>query len=202
VLKRLFDVVVSTVLLVALFPVLLAVAALVARRIGRPVLFRQERPGRHGRPFVMVKFRTMRDAVDAQGLPLPDADRMTTFGTALRASSLDELPELWNVLRGDMSLVGPRPLLMEYLPLYSPLQRRRHDVRPGITGWAQVNGRNAVSWDERFRHDIWYVDHRSFLLDLKILLLTVSRVLRGGEVAQPGHVTMPRFTGNADIPHD
>lgn len=197
-----FDLVVATVLLVLLSPVLLAVALLVAVRIGRPVFFRQQRPGLHERPFEMVKFRTMRDAVDANGQPLPDADRMTTFGTALRATSLDELPELWNVLRGDMSLVGPRPLLMEYLPLYSPLQRRRHDVRPGITGWAQINGRNAVSWDDRFRHDVWYVDHQSFLLDLKILFLTASRVVRGGDVAQPGHVTMPKFTGNSLSPDD
>lgn len=196
-LKRLFDVLMSALLLLITAPVMLAVAVLVAVRIGRPVLFRQVRPGLHGRPFEMVKFRTMRNAVDANGQPLPDAERMTTFGAALRATSLDELPELWNVLRGEMSLVGPRPLLMEYLPLYSPLQRRRHDVRPGITGWAQINGRNAVSWDDRFRHDVWYVDHQSFLLDLKILFLTAFRVVRGGDVAQPGHVTMPKFTGNS-----
>jgi lipopolysaccharide/colanic/teichoic acid biosynthesis glycosyltransferase len=164
--------------------------------LGAPVLFRQRRPGRDGRPFTLVKFRTMRDAVDANGRALEDAARLTRFGSLLRATSLDELPELWNVLRGDMSLVGPRPLLMEYLPRYTATQQRRHDVRPGITGWAQVNGRNATSWEERLAQDVWYVEHQSFALDLRILLRTVRQVVIADGVAQAGHVTMPRFTGS------
>lgn len=168
-LKRAFDFAAALFLLALLTPVLLAAAFSVRVFLGRPVLFRQIRPGLHGQPFVFYKFRTMDDACDAAGSRLPDAERLSRFGRALRASSLDELPQLWNVLRGDMSLVGPRPLLMEYLPLYSPEQQRRHEVPPGITGWAQVNGRNALSWEEKFALDVWYVDHRSFLLDLKIL---------------------------------
>ena len=180
-----------------LAPIILSVAAFVALFLGRPVLFRQLRPGRHGVPFSIVKFRTMRDASDALGQALPDAFRLTRFGRFLRATSLDELPGLWNVLTGDMSLVGPRPLLVEYLPLYSPEQRRRHDVRPGMTGWAQVNGRNALSWEEKFALDVWYVDNRSLWLDIKILGLTVRKVLVREGISAAGEATMPRFTGSA-----
>jgi lipopolysaccharide/colanic/teichoic acid biosynthesis glycosyltransferase len=194
-LKRCFDLLVASVLLVLLMPVLLLVAVLVARKLGRPVLFRQTRPGMDGKPFTMIKFRTMRDAVDAHGRPLPDSERLGRFGQLLRASSADELPELWNVIRGEMSLVGPRPLLMEYLPLYSAEQARRHAVRPGITGWAQINGRNALSWDEKFKLDVWYVDHRSLALDLRILWRTASKVVRRSDIAQQGEVTMSKFTG-------
>ncbi|MFC0666419.1 sugar transferase [Azotobacter chroococcum] len=194
--KRLFDLLVATTALLLLAPLLLVLAWLVRRRIGTPVLFRQLRPGLHGRPFELLKFRSMREALDERGRPLPDAERLTPFGRFLRASSLDELPELWNVLRGDMSLVGPRPLLMEYLPLYTPEQARRHAVRPGITGWAQVNGRNALSWEEKFRLDVWYVDHRSFRLDLRILLLTLKRVLAREGINAEGEATMARFTGS------
>lgn len=194
--KRLFDVAVAAALLVALAPVMVVVAGLVRWRMGSPVLFRQERPGRDGVPFRVLKFRTMVQATDAAGEPLPDAQRLTPLGAALRRLSLDELPQLFNVLKGDMSLVGPRPLLMEYLPLYSPRQARRHEVRPGITGWAQVNGRNALDWQERLEMDAWYVEHRSFALDLKILWLTVARVASGSGVAQEGEATMRKFTGN------
>ena len=159
------------------------------------MLFRQIRPGLDGKPFEMVKFRTMRDAIDVDGNLLPDVERMVPFGNFLRSSSLDELPELWNVLRGDMSLVGPRPLLMEYLPLYSPEQYRRHEVRPGVTGWAQINGRNALSWEEKFKLDVWYVDHRSFWLDLKILFLTIKKVLLRDGISAEGEATMTKFTG-------
>ncbi len=197
-LKRAFDVAIAVTALVVLSPVLLIVALAVRIGLGAPVLFRQQRPGRFGRPFELVKFRTMRDACDAQGRPLDDAQRLTPFGQLLRHTSLDELPELWNVLCGDMSLVGPRPLLMEYLPRYTPEQRRRHDVRPGITGWAQIHGRNATSWDARFAHDVWYVDHQSFALDVRILLMTVRQVVYADGVAQPGHATMPRFTGTSE----
>lgn len=193
--KRLFDLLLAGLALLLLCPVLLGVALLVRLRLGSPVLFRQTRPGLAGRPFVMFKFRSMRDALDASGKPLPDEERLTPFGCWLRATSLDELPELWNVLRGEMSLVGPRPLLMEYLPLYSPRQARRHEVRPGITGWAQVNGRNAISWDEKFELDVWYVEHRSLLLDLRILIMTLAGYLRQGNIAHAGHATMPKFTG-------
>lgn len=193
--KRLFDLVVAASLLVALALPMLLLALLIGWRLGRPVLFRQIRPGRHGRPFTMVKFRTMTDARDSAGVLLPDAQRMTPFGSFLRSSSLDELPELWNVLRGDMSLVGPRPLLMEYLPLYTPEQARRHEVRPGITGWAQVNGRNAVSWEERFKLDVWYVDHHSLWLDLRILWLTVRKVIQRDGISAAGDATMPKFKG-------
>jgi len=195
-LKRLFDILASAVALLLLFPVILVVAALIHRKLGAPVLFRQVRPGKDGKPFQMIKFRTMLDAVDAQVNPLPDSERMTPFGQFLRASSLDELPGLWNVLKGEMSLVGPRPLLMEYLPLYSKEQYRRHDVRPGVTGWAQVNGRNAISWEDKFKLDVWYVDNRSFWLDLKILFLTVKKVLVRDGISGEGEVTMSRFTGS------
>jgi len=198
-LKRAFDVFASAAGLVVLSPVLLLTALLVRSRLGSPVLFRQVRPGLHGRPFEILKFRTMRDAVDRAGRPLPDSERLTPFGKTLRALSLDELPELWNVLKGEMSLVGPRPLLTEYLPLYSPEQARRHEVRPGLTGWAQVNGRNALSWEDKFALDVWYVDNRSFLLDLKILLLTVVKVFRREGVSASGHATMPAFEGRRDI---
>ena len=194
--KRLFDLFVAATALLLLAPLLLVLAWLVRRRIGAPVLFRQLRPGLHSRPFELLKLRNMREALDEHGRPLPDAERLTPFGRFLRASSLDELPELWNVLRGDMSLVGPRPLLMEYLPLYTPEQARRHAVRPGITGWAQVNGRNALSWEEKFRLDVWYVDHRSFRLDLRILLLTLKRVLAREGINAEGEATMARFTGS------
>lgn len=194
-LKRLLDVVVAGVALVVLSPVLLAVWLAVRRRLGAPALFRQTRPGLRGRPFEMIKFRTMRDAVDPDGRPLPDGERLTPFGRWLRATSLDELPELWNVLRGDMSLVGPRPLLMEYLPLYTPEQARRHEVRPGVTGWAQVNGRNAVSWDKKFELDVWYVDRHNLWLDLKIIALTLLRIIRRDGISAPGSATMERFRG-------
>ncbi|HUH59512.1 MAG TPA: sugar transferase [Candidimonas sp.] len=194
-LKRLFDVAAASIALVVLSPVILMVALLVRWKLGSPALFCQERPGLAGKPFRMVKFRTMRNAVDAGGNVLPDAARMTKLGAFLRSTSLDELPELANVLKGDMSLVGPRPLLMDYLPLYSPSQARRHEVRPGITGWAQVNGRNTLGWDEKFNLDIWYVDHQSFFLDLKILLLTVKKVVIRDGISAQGEATMTRFTG-------
>lgn len=194
--KRLFDVLLSFGLLLVLALPLLLLSGLVRCKLGSPVLFRQVRPGLHGRPFMMIKFRTMTDERGADGELLPDARRLTSFGRFLRATSLDELPELWNVLRGEMSLVGPRPLLMEYLPLYSPEQARRHEVRPGITGWAQVNGRNALNWEERFKLDIWYVDHRSLWLDLRILWLTVRKVIVREGISAQGEATMPRFTGN------
>lgn len=194
--KRVFDLIVSVFALVALLPVLLVTAILVRVKLGSPIFFRQTRPGRDGEPFKMVKFRTMLDAFDKQGNPLPDQVRMTSFGSFLRATSLDELPELWNVIKGDMSLVGPRPLLMEYLPLYSEEQFRRHNVRPGVTGWAQVNGRNAISWEDKFKLDAWYVDNQSILLDLKILFLTVKKVLVRDGISGEGEVTMSKFTGN------
>lgn len=195
-LKRGFDVVVSLIAIIMLSPVLLVTAILVRKNLGAPVLFRQVRPGLNARPFEMIKFRTMREAVGSDGEPLSDAERLTGFGRLLRSSSLDELPELWNVLRGDMSLVGPRPLLMEYLPLYSGEQARRHELRPGVTGWAQVNGRNAIGWDDRFRLDVWYVDNRSLVMDLKILVLTVLKVVRSEGVSAAGHATMERFRGS------
>jgi lipopolysaccharide/colanic/teichoic acid biosynthesis glycosyltransferase len=194
--KRVFDLMVAAAAVALLAPLVLAIAVAVRVGLGKPVFFVQERPGHHGVPFRMIKFRTMRDAVDADGQPLPDGDRLTPRGRFLRASSLDELPELWNVLRGDMSLVGPRPLLMEYLPLYSAEQARRHDVKPGITGWAQVNGRNALSWEEKFRLDVWYVDHASLWLDLKIMVLTLWKTIRRDGINQRGHATMPYFLGS------
>ena len=196
--KRLIDIIIAAAALVLLSPVLLLLAWQIRRKLGTPVLFRQVRPGRGGIPFVMYKFRTMRDAADENGRPLPDAERLIPFGRKLRAASLDELPELWNVLKGDMSLVGPRPLLMEYLPLYNAEQRRRHLVRPGITGWAQVNGRNAISWPEKFRLDVWYVENRSLLLDIKILFLTVKKVLDRSGINSEGEATVTKFTGNDD----
>ncbi|KGB54066.1 Sugar transferase [Sphingopyxis sp. LC81] len=197
-LKRAIDILGSALGLVVLSPVILAVALLVRARLGAPVLFRQQRPGLMGQPFGMMKFRTMTDARDVDGQLLPDIDRLTGFGRWLRAASLDELPGLWNVLRGDMSLVGPRPLLMQYLPLYSKDQARRHLVRPGITGWAQVNGRNALSWDEKFALDLWYVDHHNLWLDFRIVMLTVGKVFRREGIAANGEATMPVFTGNGD----
>ncbi|WP_288987692.1 sugar transferase [uncultured Sphingopyxis sp.] len=193
--KRLFDLSLTVVMLPVLLPVMAVVAILVRRQMGAPVIFRQQRPGLGGRPFEMLKFRTMRDAVGPDGRPLPDADRLTGLGRFLRASSLDELPELWNVAKGEMSLVGPRPLLMEYLPLYDAQQARRHEVRPGVTGWAQVNGRNALSWDEKFAHDVWYVDNRSIWLDFRILLMTAQKVVRREGISAAGEATMPRFLG-------
>lgn len=201
--KRLFDFVVAALLFILLLPLLAGVALAVRLAMGAPVLLRQIRPGRYGQPFTFFKFRTMTDARDPAGNLLPDDARLTSFGRRLRATSLDELPQLINVLVGDMSLVGPRPLLMEYLPLYTPEQARRHDVRPGITGWAQVNGRNAISWEEKFALDVWYVDHRSLLLDLRILAMTALRVLHPSGVNQPGMATMSKFTGTrTSVAHD
>jgi len=194
--KRLIDIACAVGSLVLLSPVFLAVAIAIRVRMGGPVFFTQERPGLHGHPFTMIKFRTMRDAQDSAGQPLSDAERLTRFGRFLRATSLDELPELWNVLKGDMSLVGPRPLLMEYLPRYSMEQLRRHELRPGITGWAQVNGRNALDWPEKLALDIWYVDHQTFWLDLKILVLTVLKVVARDGISAAGEATMPKFQGN------
>jgi len=194
--KRLMDILGATAGLLLLAPVIVLLSLLVRVKLGSPVLFRQTRPGRGGRAFQMAKFRTMTDARDANGELLPDADRLTGFGQFLRSSSLDELPELWNVLKGDMSLVGPRPLLMEYLPLYSERQARRHEVRPGITGWAQVNGRNALSWDEKFELDVWYVENRTLWLDIKILFMTVWKVIKRDDISQDGEATMTRFTGS------
>lgn len=194
--KRAFDFSMAALGLILLAPLLLALAWRVRRKLGSPVFFCQARPGLHGAPFKMVKFRTMKDTRAADGQLLPDSERLTNFGRFMRSSSLDELPELWNVLKGEMSLVGPRPLLLDYLPLYSNEQARRHEVRPGITGWAQVNGRNALSWDEKFRLDVWYVDQRSFWFDLKILWLTVRKVLIRDGISAAGDATMPRFTGS------
>jgi lipopolysaccharide/colanic/teichoic acid biosynthesis glycosyltransferase len=196
--RRAVDVVVSSTALVVLSPVLAVIAVLVRLRLGSPVLFRQERPGLHGEPFTIVKFRTMRDAFDGDGVPLPDEDRMTRFGNLLRSTSLDELPELVNVLRGDMTLIGPRPLKMEYLPLYTPEQARRHDVRPGITGLAQVSGRNSLIWDEKFTLDVEYVDTRCLALDLKILWRTVVGVVKRDGISSEGFATAPRFEGSVD----
>lgn len=197
-LKRAFDIFCSALALLLFWPVLLILYVLVRVNLGSPALFRQQRPGLHGRPFMMVKFRTMLDALDANGNPLPDDVRLTRFGRLLRATSLDELPELWNVLKGDMSLVGPRPLLMEYLPLYSAEQARRHEVRPGITGWAQVNGRNALSWPQKFALDVWYVDNRSLLLDIRIILLTLKKVFVREGISAEGQATTSRFTGKEE----
>ena len=194
--KRLFDIVASASGLIFLSPVFLILIYLIRKNLGEPVFFTQERPGKDGKPFKMIKFRSMRDAVDKDGNPLPDSERLTPFGKKLRATSLDELPELWNVLKGDMSLIGPRPLLMSYLPLYNEFQFRRHEMKPGVTGWAQVNGRNALSWDEKFAHDIWYIDHYSFWLDMKILFLTVKKVFIKEGISAEGEATMPYFTGN------
>ncbi|MBO9325457.1 MAG: sugar transferase [Roseiflexus sp.] len=197
-LKRVFDLCVASIALVTLAPLLLILATLVRIRLGAPVIFRQQRPGLHGRPFTMLKFRSMTNARDAEGNLLPDEQRLTPFGRFLRSSSLDELPELINVIRGDMSLVGPRPLLMEYLDRYTPEQMRRHEVRPGITGWAQVNGRNAISWDQKLTLDVWYVDHLSFWLDLRILALTIWRVAQRDGISQHGCATTTIFQGTSE----
>ena len=195
--KRLFDIIGATTALVVLSPVYAATAYKVSKNLGAPVLFRQIRPGLYGKPFEMIKFRSMKDDIDADGNPLEDGARLTSFGKALRNTSLDELPELWNVIKGDMSLVGPRPLLMEYLPLYNDEQARRHDVRPGITGYAQVNGRNAIGWDERFALDTWYVDNQSLWLDIKILFKTVKKVIIKDGISAEGEATMSKFMGNS-----
>ena len=194
--KRAFDLVMSAILIALLFLPLVLIALLVRALLGTPIIFHQIRPGRNGKPFDMMKFRTMTDGRDSNDALLPDAERLTAFGRFLRSASLDELPGLWCVLKGDMSLVGPRPLLMEYLPLYSDEQARRHEVRPGITGWAQVNGRNAISWNEKFKLDVWYVENQSFWLDLRILLMTVVRVVRKEGISHQGQATMEKFRGN------
>lgn len=196
--KRLFDLIASSAALILLSPIIIFLFIKVRKNLGTPAIFSQTRPGLNGKPFRMFKFRSMRDAFDEEGNPLPDAERITDFGLKLRNSSLDELPELWNVLKGDMSLVGPRPLLMDYLPLYNAEQARRHEVRPGITGWAQINGRNAISWSEKFKLDVWYVDNKSLWLDLKVLFLTVKKVLVKDGISAEGHVTVEPFKGNHD----
>ncbi|MGY2097854.1 sugar transferase [Pseudomonas sp. NZIPFR-PS2] len=194
--KRGFDLFAALFGLILLSPVIAVIAWNIRKKLGSPVLFRQVRPGRNGKPFEMIKFRTMRDAHDANGEPLPDSQRMTAFGSFLRSSSLDELPELWNVVKGDMSLVGPRPLLMEYLPLYSAEQYRRHEVRPGVSGWAQINGRNAIEWEEKFKLDTWYVDNQSFWLDMKVIFLTIKKVLVRDGISAEGEATASKFTGS------
>jgi lipopolysaccharide/colanic/teichoic acid biosynthesis glycosyltransferase len=194
-LKRSFDFIASIAAFLLLSPLLVAVALCVRANLGSPILFVQQRPGLNAKPFLLVKFRTMLDATDETGATLTDDARLTRFGKFLRSTSLDELPELWNIIKGDMSLVGPRPLLMQYLPLYSPQQARRHEVRPGVTGWAQVNGRNLLDWDEKFKLDLWYLSHQSFLLDLKILLMTVRSVLARDGISNHEHATMPPFRG-------
>ena len=194
--KRLLDIVIATTALILLSPLYFYVARKVKKNLGSPVLFRQVRPGLHGKPFEMIKFRTMKDAVDAQGNPLPDSERLTPFGKMLRSTSLDEMPELWNVIKGDMSIVGPRPLLMDYLPLYNEEQAKRHNVRPGMTGYAQVNGRNSISWEEKFKLDTWYVENQSIWLDFKIMFQTVKKVLVKEGINQSEEVTMTRFMGN------
>ena len=196
--KRLFDITAATTALVALSPVYAITAYKVKKNLGSPVLFRQTRPGLHGKPFEMIKFRSMKDALDNHGNPLPDSERLTDFGKALRNTSLDELPELWNVIKGDMSLVGPRPLLMEYLLLYNDEQKRRHNIRPGTTGYAQVNGRNAIGWDEKFELDTWYVDNQSLWLDIKILFKTVKKVVVKDGISADGEATMSKFLGSLD----
>lgn len=198
-LKRIFDILASAIGLLLLSPFIAIIAWQIKRKLGSPVLFRQQRPGLNGKAFTMIKFRTMRDAIDKNGNPLPDSERMTAFGNFLRSTSLDELPELWNVLKGEMSLVGPRPLLMEYLPLYNQEQMRRHEARPGVTGWAQINGRNAISWEEKFKLDVWYVDNQSFWLDIKILFLTVKKVFIRDGISAEGEATMSKFTGSTSI---
>ena len=197
-LKRLLDIVIASSALVLLSPIYALVAYKVKKNLGSPVLFRQVRPGLHGKPFEMIKFRTMKDALDAEGNPLPDSERLTPFGKMLRATSLDEMPELWNVIRGDMSIVGPRPLLMEYLPLYNEQQAKRHNVRPGITGYAQVNGRNAISWEKKFELDTWYVENQSLWLDFKIMLKTIKKVIAKDDISAEGEATMIKFTGTPE----
>lgn len=201
-LKRLLDIVIASSALVLLSPVYAFVAYKVRKNLGSPVLFRQVRPGLKGKPFEMIKFRSMKDVVDAQGNPLPDSERLTPFGQMLRSSSLDEMPELWNVLKGEMSIVGPRPLLMEYLPLYNEQQAKRHNVRPGITGYAQVNGRNAISWEKKFELDTWYVENRSLWLDFKIMLKTVQKVLSKDDISAEGEATISKFTGTSEPKDD
>ena len=195
-LKRLLDIIIASIALILLSPLYFYVAYKVKKNLGSPVLFRQVRPGLHGKPFEMIKFRSMKDAVDVQGNPLPDSERLTPFGKMLRSSSLDEMPELWNVIKGDMSIVGPRPLLMEYLPLYSPEQAKRHDVRPGMTGHAQVNGRNAIGWDEKFAMDTWYAENHTIWLDFKIMLKTIKVVFIRENVNDKSGHSMPKFKGN------
>ena len=194
-LKRLLDIIIASIALILLSPLYFYVAHKVKKNLGSPVLFRQVRPGLHGKPFEMIKFRSMKDAVDAQGNSLPDSERLTPFGKMLRSSSLDEMPELWNVIKGDMSIVGPRPLLTEYLPLYSAEQAKRHHVRPGMTGHAQVNGRNAIGWEEKFKLDTWYVENQSTLLDFKIMFKTVQKVIAKDDISAEGEATMTKFTG-------
>ena len=194
-LKRFVDIIIATIALILLSPLYAYVAYKVKKNLGSPVLFRQVRPGLHGKPFEMIKFRTMKDAIDEQGNSLPDSQRLTPFGKMLRSSSLDEMPELWNVIKGDMSIVGPRPLLMEYLPLYNTEQAKRHNVRPGMTGHAQVNGRNAIGWDEKFKLDTWYVENQSVWLDFKIMLKTVKKVIAKDDINEAGEATMSKFTG-------
>lgn len=202
-LKRLLDIIIASIALILLSPLYAFVAYKVKKNLGSPVLFRQVRPGLHGKPFEMIKFRSMKDAVDAHGNSLPDSERLTPFGQMLRSSSLDEMPELWNVIKGDMSIVGPRPLLMEYLPLYNTEQAKRHNVRPGMTGHAQVNGRNAIGWEEKFKLDTWYVEHQSTLLDFKIMFKTVHKVLAKDDISAEGEATMTKFTGTSrDHKHD
>ena len=196
--KRLIDIIASGTALLLLSPIIAITAYKVAKNLGRPVIFTQERPGLNGIIFKMMKFRSMRDAIDKNGQPLPDSERLTPFGMKLRESSLDELPGLWNVFIGNMSLVDPRPLLVEYLPLYSTEQARRHHVKPGITGWAQINGRNAISWQQKFEFDVWYVDHQSLWLDIKILFLTVKKVFTKADINADGEATMTKFTGDPD----
>ncbi|WP_349665553.1 sugar transferase [Echinimonas agarilytica] len=194
--KRIFDVVVTVLMVLTLWPVMIVLALLIRYKLGGPILFCQVRPGLNGQPFKMYKFRSMTDERDENGELLPDSVRLTSFGKLLRASSLDELPELWNVLKGEMSLVGPRPLLMEYLPLYSTEQMRRHEVRPGITGWAQVNGRNAISWQQKFELDVWYVGHQTLWLDLKVLFLTAYKIVKRSDISSDTSATMEKFEGN------
>ena len=194
--KRFFDLVLTITLLIVLAPLMALIALLVRLNLGNPIIYRQIRPGLHGKSFTCYKFRTMTEDLDGQGDLLPDKERLTGLGKFLRRASLDELPELWNVLKGDMSLVGPRPLLVSYLERYSPEQARRHDVKPGITGWAQVNGRNAITWEDKFRHDVWYVDNRNFRLDIKIIFMTILKVMKGEGISQPGQATMEEFRGN------
>jgi len=198
VIKRLFDIIVSLIALIVLLPILIVLALLVRIKLGSPVFFRQGRAGLHGKEFRMIKFRSMTDARDSEGNPLPDEDRLPRFGKLLRATSADELPELLNVLKGDMSLVGPRPLLTRYLDRYTPEQNRRHEVRPGITGWAQVNGRNNLPWEDRFALDVWYVDNHNLFLDIKILWMTVLKVVKRSDVSQEGHATMAEFQGTRE----
>ena len=201
-LKRSLDIVIASAALILLSPVYFYVAYKVRKNLGSPVLFRQVRPGLYGKPFEMIKFRSMKDAVDAQGNVLPDSERLTPFGKMLRASSLDEMPELWNVIKGDMSIVGPRPLLMEYLPLYNSEQAKRHNVRPGITGYAQVNGRNAISWEKKFELDTWYVENQSLWLDFKIMLKTIKKVIAKDDISAEGEATMTKFTGSPEHKND